>query len=479
MTDISPFDPALFRDAAIDAETAALNAKMIELMEGQPEWWITGAENARAARRRGEGPFPAAGHVGPGAHDLTIPGKDGNTIPLRVIAPLQTPRGVYLHLHGGGWVLGGADMQDPMLERIADKTGQAVVVGRVPAGAGTSRTRPVRTIARPPPCGSSERSRRVRHRMLTIGGESAGGHLAAVTLLRMRDRHGYTGFRGANLVYGAFDLGMTPSQRQFGNTRLVLRTIDMQQFYNAFLPTITDRRVPDISPLYADLRNLCPALFTVGTKDALLDDTLFMHARWVAAGNEAELAIHPGGAHGFTLFPNALSQAATAPHGRVPEPGSRLRVSARSAASEQRRAEADAAGGRVHVALVGRRIVRLDPQHHKGGAVALAQEPARRPPRSASLATVRVRLIPAPDGDLFEIDAEAGMAFLVAGLAVMAVIDDRIARFAGFSTAIVASAPRFISNSPSPVATRTRLSGRARASPSPIMQAPPIAPAIV
>jgi len=53
-------------------------------------------------------------------------------------------------------------------------------------------------------------------------------------------------------------------------------------------------------------------LFTVGTKHALLDDTLFMHARWVAAGNEAELAIYPGGAHGFTLFPNDLAQAATA-----------------------------------------------------------------------------------------------------------------------------------------------------------------------
>jgi len=86
----------------------------------------------------------------------------------------------------------------------------------------------------------------------------------------------------------------------------------MQQFYNAFLPTIIDRRIPDVSPLYAELGNLCAALFTVGTKDALLDDTMFMHARWVAAGNEAELAIYPGGAHGFTLFPNALSQVATA-----------------------------------------------------------------------------------------------------------------------------------------------------------------------
>src|SRR5262249_35039868 len=127
-----------------------------------------------------------------------------------------------------------------------------------------------------------------------------------------RDRHGYAGCRGANIVYGAFDLGLTPSQRQFGNTRLVLRTIDIQQFYNAFLPTITERRDPDISPLYADLCGLCPALFTVGTRDPLLDDTLFMHARWVAAGNAGELSIYPGGAHGFTLFPNEMAKKAAA-----------------------------------------------------------------------------------------------------------------------------------------------------------------------
>jgi acetyl esterase/lipase len=37
-----------------------------------------------------------------------------------------------------------------------------------------------------------------------------------------------------------------------------------------------------------------------------------MHGRWIAAGNEAELAVYPGGAHGFTLFPNALAQQAEA-----------------------------------------------------------------------------------------------------------------------------------------------------------------------
>lgn len=310
MTDTRPFDPALFSDAAIDPETAQLNSQMIELLTGQPEWWITGAETFRAMRRRGEGPFPAP-VMSSRARTITITGKDGSAIPLRVIAPAQ-PRGIYLHLHGGGWVLGGADMQDPMLERIADNTGQAVVAPEYrlapehpyPAGPDDCETAAVWLLQN----GKKEFGTDT----LTIGGESAGGHLTAVTILRMRDRHGYAGWRGANIVYGAFDLALTPSQRQFGSTRLILRTIDMQQFYNAFLPTVTDRRVPDISPLYADLHGLCPALFTVGTKDALLDDTLFMHARWIAAGNVAELAIYPGGPHGFTLFPSALSTAATA-----------------------------------------------------------------------------------------------------------------------------------------------------------------------
>jgi acetyl esterase len=313
MTDTRPFDAALFRDAAIDADTARLNAQMIAVLEGQPEWWIVGATNARAARRRGDGPFPPP-VMSPRARTLTIAANDGSPIALRIIAPAagQQPRGVYLHIHGGGWVLGGADMQDPMLERIADNTGQAVVAvdyrlapeHPYPAGPDDCEAAAVWLVA--------NGRREFGTEALTLGGESAGGHLAAVTTLRMRNRHGYSGFRGANLVYGAYDLSLTPSQRQFGNTRLILRTIDMQQFYNAFLPTITERRAPDISPLYADLRNLCPALFTVGTKDALLDDTLFMQARWTAAGNAAELAIYPGGAHGFTLFPNALAKSATA-----------------------------------------------------------------------------------------------------------------------------------------------------------------------
>ena len=58
-------------------------------------------------------------------------------------------------------------------------------------------------------------------------------------------------------------------------------------------PRGEELRDPELSPLYADLRDLPPALFTVGELDPLLDDSLFMSARWRAAGNEAELRVWP------------------------------------------------------------------------------------------------------------------------------------------------------------------------------------------
>ena len=127
----------------------------------------------------------------------------------------------------------------------------------------------------------------------------------------MRDRHGFTNFAGANLVFGAFDLRWTPSARAFGDKPyLILRTHDLHKFDECFIPKGADTSDPDISPLFADLKDMPPALFSVGTADALLDDSLFMHARWAAAGNEAELAIYPGGAHGFVAFPGELAASA-------------------------------------------------------------------------------------------------------------------------------------------------------------------------
>jgi acetyl esterase/lipase len=131
-----------------------------------------------------------------------------------------------------------------------------------------------------------------------------------VTILRLRDRHGLKPFRGANLFAGCYDLSLTPSVRHWGSERLILNTNDVRVFADNFCGQVPDRRDPDISPLYADLKGLPPALFSVGTKDMLLDDSLFMASRWVAAGNTTDLAIWPGGCHVFIRFDSALSEQA-------------------------------------------------------------------------------------------------------------------------------------------------------------------------
>lgn len=303
-------DPALFRPEAISEETSRFNEQIIKLLTPMPNWWEVGAQATRDARARGEGAFPLA-PKSERARTITVEGKGGVQVPLRIVAP-ENPRGVYLHIHGGGMVLGAAGLQDMMLERVNDKAGLACVSVEY-------RLAPENPYPAPPDdCESAavwlakNAQSEFGTEVLAIGGESAGATLAAVTLLRMRDRHGFTGFRAANLVYGAYDYSMTPSQKQFGNERLVLRTLDIEKFRDAYLPGAQDLRDPDISTLYADLRGLPPALFTVGTRDALLDDSLFMYARYLAAGNRAELAVYPGGAHAFNAFPMAIAAQANA-----------------------------------------------------------------------------------------------------------------------------------------------------------------------
>ena len=114
------------------------------------------------------------------------------------------------------------------------------------------------------------------------------------------------------LQYGAFDLSMTPSQRLWGERNLVLSGPIIMWFADQFLPDHDgeQRRDPDISPLYAGLSGMPPAIFTVGTEDPLLDDTLFIEARWRAADQVTELRVWPEAPHGFVSLPMTVADAA-------------------------------------------------------------------------------------------------------------------------------------------------------------------------
>ncbi|KAA2237296.1 alpha/beta hydrolase [Salinarimonas soli] len=303
------FDPALLDPAAADPQTLALNAEIVAKLAGLPDPWSVPAGVVREKRRLGLGPFPAM-PASARASTLLVPGPAGE-IPLRVIAP-ERPRGVYLHIHGGGWTWGSADEQDPWLDRLADACGLACVSVEY-------RLAPEHPYpAAPDDCEAAalwlvrESQARFGTRRLFIGGESAGAHLSLVTLLRLRDRHGTMPFAGANLFAGCYDLTLTPSAANWGTEKLILNTRDIRNFADGFCGPAIDRRAPDISPLYADLSGLPPLLVSVGTRDPLLDDTLFLAARVAAAQGRIETALWPGGAHVFPRFDSDLSERALA-----------------------------------------------------------------------------------------------------------------------------------------------------------------------
>ena len=295
-------------------EARAFNGQLEALIATMPLVYTLPPEVSRQARREGKGIFPAPVFLDE-ARDLQITGRGGQ-IKVRLICPERKPTGIYLHIHGGGWTLGAHDMQDAALKLLANETGLcAASIGY--------RLAP----EHPYPAGPDDCEDAVLHLLehgaeeldapprFAIGGESAGAHLAVVTLLRLRDRHRLSNRIGAaNLVYGAYDMNGTPSQILWGDRNLVLSTPIVKWFANNFLPDtdFEQRRDPDISPLYARLGEMPPALFTVGTMDCLIDDSLFMADRWRAAGNRAEVAVYPEGVHGFNAYPTGLARKANA-----------------------------------------------------------------------------------------------------------------------------------------------------------------------
>jgi acetyl esterase/lipase len=126
-------------------------------------------------------------------------------------------------------------------------------------------------------------------------------------MVRVRDRLGaQPPFRGADLCYGIYDFGGTPSAvQQVGKVPYATGDATNRSYY---LPgrSIEEARDPAVSPLWAELTDLPPALVTVGTADWLLDDSLFLAARLRAAGNDVRLAVYPEGPHGIDMSPTTL-----------------------------------------------------------------------------------------------------------------------------------------------------------------------------
>jgi acetyl esterase/lipase len=298
-------DPFLFTDEAVSDETRQFNSALQETLRTMPTVSSQTPDDVRAARRAGQGPWGPVVHSDH-ARTITIDGPGGG-LDLRIVE-VGEPKGVYLHIHGGGWVLGAADLSDVGNEAMARNADVVVVSVDYRLAPEHPYPAAIEDCTAAASWLIDHCANEFRTEKLTIGGESAGANLVAATLLRTRDDVGYTGWQGANLVYGVYLPPGTPSVEAWSKEGLILDPDTMSWFIDHYVsgPEI-ELLHPALSPLHGDLADMPPALFTIGTWDPLVDDTLFMASRWAAAGNETELAVYPGGIHAFDAFPTSIA----------------------------------------------------------------------------------------------------------------------------------------------------------------------------
>jgi acetyl esterase len=240
--------------------------------------------------------------------DRELPGPAG-PIPVRVYRPGDEPAPVFVYFHGGGWVLGGLNTHHGVCATLAQQSGSVVCAvdyrmapeHRFPAAVEDAWA--VTTWA-------AEHAGELGGRpgALAVGGDSAGGNLAAVCALRARD----TGLPLALqlLVYPVTDADLdTSTYREFAEG-YYLTAYAMGWFWDHYLPQGEgDRFHPDASPLRADdLSGVAPALVITAEFDPLRDEGEAYARRLEEAGVPVALRRYEGMIHGFYRMPAVIDR---------------------------------------------------------------------------------------------------------------------------------------------------------------------------
>ena len=295
-----------------DVSTPLLTPRMDGLLQrirraARPAWHTMTPVQARAAYLAAaeilEPPRAALRRV----LDFQIPTPAGHALPARLYAN-SAAAPVLLYLHGGGFVIGGIDTHDSLCRQLALRSGAAVVSldyrlapeHRFP-GAVDDAWAALQWLAEQGASIGVDGSR------LGVGGDSAGGTLAAVCALFARDRR----------LPLALQLLITPgtgaaldtvSHRLFANGFL-LDAADIAWFFDHYIPR-DQRRDWRFAPLLADdLDAVAPACVILAECDPLVDEGLAYADRLRAAGVPVELELYRGLTHDFIKMGRALDEA--------------------------------------------------------------------------------------------------------------------------------------------------------------------------
>ncbi len=291
---------------------------LLDLMEksGLPPVHTLSPADARALYRERRGltqPAPPAVSV---VRDLQAQGPHG-AIPLRLYRPAGAQDAavlsVLVYFHGGGFVIGDLDTHDVLCRELANGAGCAVV-------AVDYRLAP----EHPFPCAVDDclaatrwvadnaAELRLDAARLAVGGDSAGGNLAAVVSLLARDA-GDLPIVFQLLIYPATDARCGAASHQTNGQGYLLTTESMAYYLGHYFRNAQDKLSERASPLLSrDLSRLPPALVLTAGYDPLRDEGLQYAQRLSEAGNRVTAVCFECQIHGFILMGKVLDEANSA-----------------------------------------------------------------------------------------------------------------------------------------------------------------------
>jgi acetyl esterase len=290
-------------------------AQMIAALDSgfPPVHTMTGAQARATIRSRFVA--PAAPEEVAGVEDRSVDGPDG-AIPVRIYHPAGAAAGslpVLVYAHGGGFVFCDLDSHDGLCRNIANRTAAVVVsVGyrlapEYPWPAAAEDVYAVtRWVADNCAALGADAGR------IAVGGDSAGGNLAAVTALMARDRGG-PALVAQLLVYPMITPDFTTESYRLYGAGYYNPAEALRWYWDQYAPNDTDRIDPYVSPLHADLRGLPPAVVVIAGHDPLRDEGLRFGEALTEAGVPTVVRRFDGGIHGFMTMPSLeIAQAARA-----------------------------------------------------------------------------------------------------------------------------------------------------------------------
>jgi acetyl esterase len=250
-------------------------------------------------------PRPEGEEVG-AVEDRLIPGPHGE-IPVRVYTPLNAGSEALpgiVWFHGGGWVIGNLDSADFACRMVTNASGCKLISVDYRLAPENKFPVPVHDcVAATEWVASNASSIGVDGRQIAVGGDSAGGNLAAV-VAQVANAGGKPAIGFQALVYPVTDYGVdTQSYRDNAEGYLLTRD-SMEWFYGHYVNTPRDGEDPRCSPLRcADLSGLPPALVITAEYDPLRDEGEAYAKRLKEAGVQVTLKRYDGQIHGFFANP--------------------------------------------------------------------------------------------------------------------------------------------------------------------------------